>query len=135
MPRGGRRSAAPRTGRVAPLRLPCSAGCARGPHCCGYCDDSSSALPPAGGGLPPSPAGFTCQRDAVPLTPALAEGQEPPQGRLRRTRVSLTRNRGSPPSRVKRSAPPSALDYDDRRYSRASYSFSTLSTSRSDTAT
>lgn len=78
------------------------------PPLLGYCDDSSYALPPAGLGLPPSPAGFTCQRDAVPLTPALAEGQEPPQGRLRRTRVSLTRNRGSPPSRVKRSAPPRA---------------------------
>lgn len=109
MPRGGRRSAAPRTGRVAPLRLPCSAGCARGPHCWGYCGGLSSAPSPTGLGLPPSPAGFTCQRDAVPLTPALAEGQEPPQGRLRRTRVSLTRTRGSPPSRVKRSAPQAPL--------------------------
>lgn len=107
MPRGGRRSAAPlraeslRSGSPAPLL--CS-----WPPLRGYCDGLSSALPPAELGLPPSPAGFTCQ-GTPSLDPALAEGQEPPQGRLRRTRVSLTRNRGSPPSRVKRSAPQAPL--------------------------
>lgn len=91
--------------RSAPAAL--LRGCARGPHCGVYCAGLSSAPSPTGLGLPPSPAGFTCQ-GTLSLEPCSRRGAGATTRAAPPDKSKLDKNRGSLPSRVKRSAPPRA---------------------------